>query len=122
MSRNTDTVHRYLDGFRSGDHQQILSCLTEDIVWTVFGAFRLQGKAAYDAAIDGGPEFTGPPRLDVVRMVEQDDVVMAELTGSAARADGGELRMSMAEVFVMRDGLIAERRAWVIPLQHDDIR
>jgi hypothetical protein len=24
--------------------------------------------------------------------------------------------MSMAEVFVMRDGKIAERRAWVIPL------
>ena len=26
------------------------------------------------------------------------------------------MRMSMAEVFVMRDGLIAERRAWVIAL------
>ena len=59
MPRNTDTVHRYLDGFRSGDHQQILSCLTEDIVWTVFGAFRLQGKAAYDAAIDGGRNSPG---------------------------------------------------------------
>ena len=122
MSRNTDTVNRYLDGFRAGDHDQILSCLTDDIVWTVYGAFRLEGKVAYDAAIDGGPEFDGPPRLDVVRMVEQDDVVMAELTGSAARIDGGELRMSMAEVFVMRDRLIAERRAWVIPLSEDDVR
>jgi ketosteroid isomerase-like protein len=122
MSRNTDTVNRYLDGFRAGDHDQILSCLTDDIVWTVYGAFRLEGKAAYDAAIDGGPEFDGPPRLDVVRMVEQDGVVMAELAGSAARVDGGELRMSMAEVFVMRDGLIAERRAWVIPLSEDDVR
>jgi len=26
----------------------------------------------------------------------------------------------MAEVFVMRDGKIAERRAWVIPLQEND--
>ncbi len=55
-------------------------------------------------------------------MVEQDDVVMAEMSGSAARVDGTELRMSMAEVFRMRDGLIAERRAWVVPLEHDDVR
>ena len=122
VSTNTDTVNRYIDGFRTGDHEHILSCLTDDIVWTVFGAFRLEGKVAYDAAIDGGPEFDGPPRLTVVRMVEQDDVVMAEMSGSAARVDGTELRMSMAEVFRMRGGLIAERRAWVIPLEHDDVR
>jgi ketosteroid isomerase-like protein len=121
MSRNTETVERYLDGFRTGDHAQILSCLTDDIEWTVFGAFRLTGKQAYDAAIDG-PGFTGPPRLDVVRMVEQDDVVMAELTGEAIRDSGERMRMSMAEVFVMRDGLITERRAWVIPLTENDHR
>ena len=122
MSRNTETVERYLDGFRRNDHAQILSCLTDDIEWTVFGAFHLTGKEAYDAAIDGGPEFAGPPRLDVVRMVEQDDVVMAELYGEVPTASGDTGRLSMAEVFVMRDGLIAERRAWVIPLQENDHR
>jgi ketosteroid isomerase-like protein len=35
---------------------------------------------------------------------------------------GGEMRMSMAEVFVMRDGKIAERRAWVIVLKENDYR
>lgn len=122
MSVNTDTVNRYLDGFRANDHAQILSCLTDDIVWTVFGAFRLQGKEAYDAAIDGAPEFVDPPVLEVVRMVEQGDVVMAELTGTALRAEGGEMRMSMAEVFVMRGGKIAERRAWVTVLEENDFR
>ncbi|MER7457782.1 nuclear transport factor 2 family protein [Micromonospora sp. NPDC126480] len=121
MSRNTETVETYLDGFRAGDHAKILSCLTDDIEWTVFGAFHLAGKAAYDAAIDG-VGFVGPPRLAVVRMVEQDDVVMAELTGSATRDTGEEMRMSMAEVFVMRDGKIAERRAWVIELTENDFR
>jgi ketosteroid isomerase-like protein len=101
MSQNTATVERYLDGFRRNDHAQILSCLTDDIEWTVFGAFRLTGKHAYDEAIEG-PGFTGPPRLDVVRMVEQDDVVMAELTGEVTRDSGDVMRMSMAEVFVMR--------------------
>ena len=121
MSQNTDTVHRYLDGFRRGDHAQILACLTDDIEWTVFGAFHLTGKQAYDAAIDG-VGFTGPPRLDVVRTVEQDGVVMAELTGEATRDTGEVMRMSMAEVFVMRGGLIAERRAWVIELTENDHR
>ena len=122
MSRNTDTVNTYLDGFRRNDHAQILSCLTDDIEWTVFGAFRLAGKEAYDRAIDGAPEFIDPPELEVVRMVEQEDVVMAELRGTAKRAAGGEMRMSMAEVFVMREGRIAERRAWVIELKENEYR
>jgi ketosteroid isomerase-like protein len=119
MSRNTQTIETYLDGFRNNDHAKILACLTDDIEWTVFGAFHLTGKAAYDAAIDG-PGFVSPPQLGVVRMVEQDDTVMAELTGSVARESGEIMRMSMAEVFVMRDGKIAERRAWVIELKHDE--
>ncbi len=45
-------------------------------------------------------------------MVEQGDTIMAELVG----------RVSMAEAFVLRDGLICERRAWVVPLEEDDVR
>ena len=89
MSRNIEAVNTYLDGFRKNDHEQILSCLTDDIEWTVFGAFHLTGKLAYDEAIDGAPVFIDPPELEVVRMVEQGDVVMAELTGTAKRAAGG---------------------------------
>ncbi len=57
-----------------------------------------------------------------MRTVEGDDVVMAELAGTARRAAGGETRMSMAEVFVMRDGKIAERRAWVVVLEENEYR
>ncbi|MCO5178148.1 MAG: nuclear transport factor 2 family protein [Thermomicrobiales bacterium] len=121
MAENRRTVGRYMDGFRKNDHEQILSCLTDDITWTVFGAFRLTGKEAYDAAIEG-PGFIPPPTLDVVRMVEQDDVIMAEMTGSVRRDTGEVMRMTMAEVFVMRDAKIAERRAWVIELKEDDVR
>ncbi|MEV5329797.1 nuclear transport factor 2 family protein [Nonomuraea sp. NPDC052634] len=87
-----------------------------------FGHFHLTGKDAYDKAIDGPPEFIDPPHLEVVRVVEQGDVVMAELRGTVRRASGGEMRMSNAEVFVMRDGKIAERRAWVIELEENDYR
>jgi uncharacterized protein len=120
-SRNKETVERYLDGFRRTDHAQILGCLTDDITWTVFGAFHLEGKAAYDAAIEG-PGFAGDPDLHVVRMVEEGDTVMAELVGRVPQRDGSVQRLSMAEVFVMRDGLICERRAWVVPLDGDGVR
>jgi uncharacterized protein len=120
-SANKETVERYLDGFRRTDHARILSCLTEDITWTVFGFFRLQGKGAYDAAIEG-PGYAGPPELEVVRMVEEGDTVMAELVGRVPQRDGSVQRLSMAEVFRLRDGLICERRAWVVPLHEDDVR
>jgi ketosteroid isomerase-like protein len=120
-SSNKQLVQTYLDGFRTNDHPKILSCLTEDIEWTVFGYFHLTGKQAYDEAIDG-PGYVGPPRLEVVRMVEEGDTVMAEIRGWAPQAGGESVRMSMAEVFVIRDGRIAERRAWVIPLTEDEHR
>ncbi|GAA3325744.1 nuclear transport factor 2 family protein [Paeniglutamicibacter sulfureus] len=121
MSANKDTVRKYIDGFNKSDHAQILSCLTEDIEWTVFGHFRLSGKDAYDGAIES-PDFSGPPVLEIVRLVEEDDVVMAELSGEAHRANGATMRMTMAEVFVMRDALITERRAFVIELTENDYK
>ncbi len=122
MSRNAQTVETYVDGFRKNDHAQILSCLTDDIEWIVFGAFRLTGKQAYDEAIDG-PEFVAPPELEIVRIVEEGDVVVAEIAGSVARGGTGEvMRMSNTEVFVMRDGKIAEHRSWVIELKENDYR
>ena len=121
MSANKQLVETYLDGFRTNDHAKILSCLADDIRWTVFGHFFLTGKDAYDAEIDG-PDFVGPPRLDIVRLVEEGDTVMAELRGWAPQKDGDPVRMSMAEVFVIRDGKIAERRAWVIPLTENEHR
>ena len=40
MSSNKAIVERYIDGFNRSDHAQILSCLADDIDWTVFGYFR----------------------------------------------------------------------------------
>ena len=121
MSANKETVRKYIDGFNKNDHAQILSCLTEDIEWTVFGYFHLVGKEAYDQAIDG-PAFAGPPVLEIVRLVEEGDQVMAEIAGQVPRPDGGTTRMVMAEVFAMRDALICERRAFVIELKENEYK
>ena len=121
MSANKRTVETYIDGFNKSDHEQILSCLTDDIEWTVFGWYHLTGKVAYDQEIEN-PAFVGSPTLTITRMVEENDVVMAEITGVARRVDGQPMRMAMGEVFVMRDAKISERRAYVIELKENDYR
>ncbi|HEV2529530.1 MAG TPA: nuclear transport factor 2 family protein [Thermomicrobiales bacterium] len=91
------TVGRYIDGLNRLDHAQILSCLTDDIEWTVFGAFRLRGKEAYDTEIEN-PAFSGVPVITITRMVEEDNVVMAEMTLLAHRAEVEPMRAAMGEV------------------------
>ena len=117
----TRCLRRYLDGFNKSDHEQTLSCLTEDIRWTVFGAFRLEGKEAYDAEIEN-PAFTGSPSITINRMVEEDDVVMAEMTLEAQRATGENHAGGDGEVFVLREGKISERRAYMLELKENDYR
>lgn len=121
MSKNKQTVEKYVDGFRKSDHEQILSCLTDDIEWTVFGAFKLKGKEAYDKEIEN-EAFIGKPDLRILRMVEEDDVVMAEMTVESELSAGGTFRAAMGEVFVMQDGLIKERRAYLVPLAENDFK
>jgi hypothetical protein len=55
-------------------------------------------------------------------MVEEDDVVMAEMTLEAHRADGETMRAAMGEVFVFDGDLISERRAYVVELKENDYR
>jgi uncharacterized protein len=121
MSANKDTVLRYIDGFNRSDHEQILSCLTDDIRWTVFGAYHLEGKVAYDAEIEN-PAFTGSPVITVKGMVEECDVIMAELAIEATRATGETIRLVAGEVFAFRGEKIAERRAYLVELKENDFR
>ena len=79
MTQNQDTVLRYMDGFRKTDREQILSCLTDDVVWKIPGAFETKGKTAFSGHIvDEG--FKGRPDISIARLIEGEDVVVAEGT------------------------------------------
>jgi uncharacterized protein len=73
MTENKTVVERYLDGFTRSDHQQILSCLTEDFEWYMPGMFHLVGKAAFDKEIENDA-FVGRPTITLARMIEENDV------------------------------------------------
>jgi len=105
MTENKKTVQRYMDGFMKSDHPQILSCLTEDIEWEMPGAFHLVGKDAFDKEIENDA-FVGRPTITIKRMVEENDVVIAEGAVRVEKNDGGFLDAVFCDVFVMANARI----------------
>lgn len=116
MSENKQTVDRYMDGFRASDHAQILACLTEDVEWVLPGAFHLHGKDAFDREIENDA-FIGPPGIDVHRMTEEDDVVVAEGLVHARKRDGTPLELAMCDVFEMRGGKIRRLTSYLMEVK-----
>lgn len=102
MTPNKKTVQKYMEGFGKSDHAQVLSCLTDDIEWLMPGAFRLSGKAAFDKEIENDA-FVGSPAIEITRMTEENDVVVAEGTVRSARKGGGLLYAVFCDVFAMRE-------------------
>ena len=105
MSRNKQTVQRYMNAFNKSDHAEILSCLTDDVEWVMPGAFHLTGKLAFDKEIENDA-FVGSPTIRVTRMTEEHDVVVAEGSVRSARRDGGLLNAVYCDVFEMQDAKI----------------
>jgi ketosteroid isomerase-like protein len=119
VSKRKAVVERYFDGFRRSDHDQILACLTDDIVWDIAGFTHLEGKDAYDNEIEN-PDFVGSPTLDVDRMVEEGDVVVALGTGASTQAGGAEFRFAFCDVFTFVGDLVSRRESYVVPLVPPD--
>jgi ketosteroid isomerase-like protein len=116
MTENKRTVAKYLDGFRESDHAKVLSCLTDDVEWVIPGAVHLAGKAAFDGEIEN-PAFVGSPAIEIERVVEEDDVVVAEGRVRARKADGGTLKAVFCDVFLMRRGLIRHLTSYLMELK-----
>lgn len=115
MTGNKQTVDRYMEGFRRGDHAQILACLTDDVEWVLPGAFHLHGKEAFDKEIENDA-FTGRPGITVTRMTEENDVVVAEGTVRAQRKEGPLLTLAMCDVFEMSGGRIRRLTSYLTPV------
>jgi ketosteroid isomerase-like protein len=105
MSLNKNTVEKYIDGFNRGDHGQILSCLTDDIEWLMPGTFHVAGKDAFDKEIENDAT-PGRPTVKITRMIEENDVVIAEGTVRVAWRVGGFLNAVFCDAFEMENARI----------------
>jgi ketosteroid isomerase-like protein len=106
MSPRKTIVERYIEGFRRTDHPQILSCLTDDIVWVLPGYKTVRGKQAFDAEIEHDA-FEGSPTIDLERLIEEGDSVAVNGNGSVTKKGGEVMKFAFSEVFTFRGGLVS---------------
>ncbi len=116
MTANKKTVEKFMDGFNKSDHEQILSCLTEDVVWEMPGGFHLVGKDAFDKEIENAA-FVGRPVVTVARMVEENDVVVAEGAVRVQKRDGGFLNAVFCDVFEMKNAAIKRLVGYLVEVK-----
>lgn len=110
-----DTLDRYLDGFRRGDHDGILACLTDDVVWHVHGVRTTRGKAEFDDEIEN-PAFEGRPELTVDRTLESGDTIVVTGTGAGHLRGGDGFRFVFCDLFTFRGTLLAQVDSYVVPV------
>jgi ketosteroid isomerase-like protein len=112
-SENKATVEAYMEAYAKWDHKAVLACLTDDVEWYIPGAANLKGKAAFDAAIEGEGN-SGPPKISVDRLVEEDDIVVAEGQVIAPLEGGNTLQLVYCDVFLMRQGKIRQLTSYLV--------
>ena len=116
LSPNKRTIETYIDGFNKSDHEQILSCLTDDVIWEMPGMFRLEGKVAFDGEIEN-PAFEGKPSVTITRYTEENDVVVAEGIVKGKMKGGEPFTAIFCDVFEMRNAKIQRLIGYLIPLK-----
>ncbi len=116
LNQNQQTIGVYMDGFRKNDRAQILSCLTDDVEWVLPGVFHVHGKEEFNNHIvDEG--FVPPPEIMVTRLLEDNDIVMAEGSVRAPRTDGTILNLVFCDVFEMRDARIRKLTSYLMEIK-----
>jgi len=113
MTENKKTIEKYIDGFNKSDHKQILECLTENIEWEIPGSLHVFGKDSFDKEIYNDA-FVGKPAVTVSRMVEEDDVVIAEGKVLAMKKDGSFLNLVFCDVFDMEKTKIKKLVSYLV--------
>jgi ketosteroid isomerase-like protein len=110
---NKSTVAHYMDGFNKTDHAQILSCLTDDVEWIAPGFFHHKGKDAFDKEIENDA-FVGKPVITVTRMIEENNVVVAEGSVLATTKEGATLKILFCDLFEMQNTKIKRLISYLI--------
>lgn len=113
MTVNKRTVMDYMEGFRKTDHAMILSCLTDDICWEMPGFFQLHGKEAFDKEIENDL-FEGSPDIDIIRLIEENNVVVAEGSVKSKFKDGRLLNAVFCDIFHMKNAKIKQLTSYLV--------
>nr|WP_199001850.1 nuclear transport factor 2 family protein [Flavobacterium sp. ASV13] len=113
MTPNKQTVYEYMNAFQVSDHKRILDCLTDDIVWEMPGIYQHIGKEAFDKEIEND-NFVGSPTIQIIKLVEENDIVIAEGTVQGKMKNGNTLDAVFCDVFEMEKGKIKKLTSYLM--------
>ena len=116
MSPRKAVVEAYFEGFRRSDHQRVLACLTDDVIWDLPGHKHLTGKDAFDREIEN-PDFVGSPTLVVDRLIEEADTVVAIGNGETTHKSGEVFRFAFCDAFTFVGDKMCRVESYVVPLK-----
>jgi ketosteroid isomerase-like protein len=100
-----------------GDHEGFLSHCTDDVEWTFVGDRTLKGKEAVRRYMRKA--YVEPPRFTVAHLIAEGDFVTA-VGDIDSRDDAGKVvRSAYCDVWRIRNGKLAELKAFVIETEPD---
>ncbi len=110
MTANKQTVQKFMDAVSKANHVDVLSCLTDDVEWVVPGVIHTRGKDDFDKQINGDVSCT----ISVTRMIEENNVVIAEGCVQTVNLDGSLRQTIFCDVFVFQDAKIKHLTAYLM--------
>jgi ketosteroid isomerase-like protein len=111
---NKRVLQQANDAVKAGDNEGFLSYCVDDLVWSTVGGETLHGKEAVRSLM--AKEYVQPPTFTVRELVAEGDYVIA-LGDIESRDDAGKpVQNAYCDVWRLRDGKLAELRAFVIPV------
>jgi ketosteroid isomerase-like protein len=111
---NKKVVQTYIEGFNTGDHAKIISCLTDNVIWEMPGLFHLEGKEQFDMEIENDA-FEGLPKVVIIRLIEDGQIVVAEGTVKSKLKNGELFEASFCDVFHFDNGKIKQLTGYIMP-------
>lgn len=101
-----------------GDFEGFLSHCTEDVEWTFVGEQTLKGKKAVRQYMM--ETYVEPPKFVVSHLIAEGDFVTALGDITIKDRNGKEVDSAYCDVWRIRDGKLAELRAFVIEIKRED--
>ncbi|HST44133.1 MAG TPA: nuclear transport factor 2 family protein [Luteimonas sp.] len=113
-ARNKAVLEQANAAITRGDIEGFLVHCTDDLQWTAVGDSTIHGKAAVRTWMQAN--YVEPPVFGVSQLVAEDDMLVALGEIESRDADGRVVRNAYSDVWRLRDGKLAELRAFVVEL------
>lgn len=113
---NKDIIRKVNDGFNSGDTEEILKYVADDVTWECPGFFSHKGIEAFRKEIHN-EAFMGLPVITIVIELEEGDMVAVEGNVKSKKKDGSDFSCRFFDFYRLEDGKIKEMRSYLVDMK-----